>query len=184
MSTFGAHFQVLVSICDFLSKHFCIVHHAAETCALFSYLTVDVVVTNPAGWDAGRVSALELTGSAGGRSTVQLVGTVAAVILAVADKVAGNATAAGTGELIWSTGDVSWKAHSNINSVELKIKGLNQFCDAQRRSSRLLSSTSHTFRAMPGCNWPQPPTKFIPIIFIDSGCYNQTCLSTLQNPSA
>lgn len=89
----------------FLSKHF--LHHITQTCIPFIYLTVDIIVTNPAGWDAGRVSALELTGSTGGRRTLQLIRTVAAVILTIADKVAGNATATGTGEFIWRTGDIS-----------------------------------------------------------------------------
>lgn len=71
------------------------------------YLAVDVVVTHPAGWDAGGVSTLELAGSAGGRRTVHLIGAVAAVILAVAHKVAGNAATTGTGELVRGTGDVS-----------------------------------------------------------------------------
>lgn len=74
-----------------------------------SHLTVDVVVTHPAGRDAGRVPTLELTGSAGRRRAAHLVRTVAAVVLAVAHKVLGDAAAAGAGELVQSAGDVTWE---------------------------------------------------------------------------
>lgn len=72
-----------------------------------SYLAVHVIVAHPAGRDAGRVPALELAGSAGGRSALHLIGAVAAVVLAVAHEVPGDAAAALTGELVGSAGDVT-----------------------------------------------------------------------------
>lgn len=74
-----------------------------------SYLAVNVVVTHPAGRDARWVSTLELTGAAGGGRALHLIRAVAAVVLAVTHKVAGDAAAAGARELIWGTGDVTWR---------------------------------------------------------------------------
>lgn len=74
-----------------------------------SYLAVDVIVAHPAGRDARWVSTLELTGAAGGRSALHLVGAVATVVLAVAHKVLGDAAAANARELIWSASDVTWR---------------------------------------------------------------------------
>lgn len=75
----------------------------------FSDLAVDVVVANPAGRDARRVPALELAGPAGGGSAFHLVGAVAAVVLAVAHEVPGNAPAAGARELVGGAGDITWR---------------------------------------------------------------------------
>lgn len=74
-----------------------------------SYLAVNVIVTHPAGWDTRRVSTLELTGAAGGRSTLHFIRAVATVVLNIAHKVTGDAAAAGARELVWSTGDVTWR---------------------------------------------------------------------------
>lgn len=71
-------------------------------------MTVDVVVAHPAGRDARRVSTLELAGAAGGQGAVHLVRAVAAVVLAVAHKVLGDAAAAGARELVGGAGDVAW----------------------------------------------------------------------------
>lgn len=71
-------------------------------------MTVDVVVAHPAGRDARRVSTLELAGAAGGQRAVHLVRAVAAVVLAVAHKVLGDAAAAGARELVGGAGDVPW----------------------------------------------------------------------------
>lgn len=73
----------------------------------FPHLTVHIVVTHPAGRDAGGVSTLELAGSTRGRRTVHLIRAVATVILTVAHKVLGNAAATGAGELTGGTGDVT-----------------------------------------------------------------------------
>lgn len=73
----------------------------------FSYLTVNVIIAHPAGRDARRVSTLELTGTAGGRSTFHLVRAIATIVLTITHKVFRDAAAAGTCELIWSTGDVT-----------------------------------------------------------------------------
>lgn len=83
-------------------------HVCASFQGVVSCLAVNVVVAHPAAWDTGRVSTLELTGATGGRRTLQLVRAVTTFVLTVAHKVAWNATPAGTGELIWSTGDVAW----------------------------------------------------------------------------
>lgn len=74
----------------------------------FSDLAVDVIVAHPAGRDARGVPALELAGAAGGRCALHLVGAVAAVVLAVAHEVPGDAPAAGAGELVGSAGDITW----------------------------------------------------------------------------
>lgn len=74
-----------------------------------SYLAVHVVVAHPAGRDARGVSTLELAGAAGGRRALHLVRAVAAVVLAVAHKVTGDAATAGARELVWSAGDVTWE---------------------------------------------------------------------------
>lgn len=79
---------------------------ARHLIVFLSYLAVDIVVAHPACRDA-RAATLELTGTAGGRSALYLVGAVATVVLAVAHKVPGDAAAAGARELVWSTGDVT-----------------------------------------------------------------------------
>lgn len=86
-----------------------------SSCVPAAHLTVDVVVADPAGWNARRVPTLELAGSAGGWSTRHLIGAITTVILPVAHKVAGNAAPTGAHKLIGRTGDISWKVHQNQN---------------------------------------------------------------------
>lgn len=73
----------------------------------FPYLTVNVIITHPAGRDARRVSTLELTGTTRGWSTFHLIRAITTIILTITHKVFRDAAAAGTCELIWSTGDVA-----------------------------------------------------------------------------
>lgn len=82
----------------------------------FTHLTVHVIVTHPAGRDTGRVSTLELAGSAGGRRTVHLIRAIATVILTVTHKVLGNAAATGAGELAGGTGDVTCRTEGLVEA--------------------------------------------------------------------
>lgn len=69
--------------------------------------TVRVIITHPAEGDAGRGAALELVGTAGWWSTVQLIAAIVTVILAIAHEVPGDAAAAGASELIRATCNVA-----------------------------------------------------------------------------
>lgn len=68
---------------------------------------VGIVVTHPAEGDARGGAALEFMGAARRGCAVQLVAAITTVILAVADKVPGDAAAAGASELIGATRDVA-----------------------------------------------------------------------------
>lgn len=69
--------------------------------------TVCVIVTHPAERDTGRGAALELVGTAGRWSTVQLITAIVTVILAIAHKVPGDTAATGASELIRATCNVA-----------------------------------------------------------------------------
>lgn len=69
--------------------------------------TVCVIVTHPAERDAGGGAALELVGTAGRWSTVQLITAIVTVILSIAHKVPGDTAATGASELIRATCNVA-----------------------------------------------------------------------------
>lgn len=69
---------------------------------------VSIIITHPAEGDAGGALALELMDSAGRRCTLQLVTTITAVILTIADKALGNTLPTAACEVCWTASHVAW----------------------------------------------------------------------------
>lgn len=89
---------------------------------------VGFVVAHPAEGDAGRVAALELVRTARWGRTVQLVAAVAAVVLAVADEIPGDAAAAGAGELIGAARDIACGERAGVAESVRGTSCLPDFC--------------------------------------------------------